>query len=84
MRFGIQPYSMFFLLALACESIMAQSVDYSVLLSYEEINQILPSFFLLIFTFFCPFWIYLFPKSRMKNLFSLKSTSDRFYLRIFV
>ncbi|EGG57510.1 hypothetical protein HMPREF9442_00239 [Paraprevotella xylaniphila YIT 11841] len=54
------------------------------MLSYEEINQILPSFFLLIFTFFCPFWIYLFPKSRMKNLFSLKSTSDRFYLRIFV
>lgn len=36
MRFGIQPYSMFFLLALACESIMAQSVDYSVVSVPEE------------------------------------------------
>lgn len=36
MRFGIQPYSMVFLLALACESTMAQSVDYSVVSVPEE------------------------------------------------
>lgn len=36
MRFGIQPYSMVLLLALACESTMAQSVDYSVVSVPEE------------------------------------------------